>query len=127
MEETVEYVRNLCQSDKLPIMFIAKNGDEIVGAVAVAMSDLNVRPDLYPNIINLYVKPEYRSMGIGTKLLSEICKATFNFTNWCNRIYLYTDIKGLYEKLGWTNAGNIDTVHLQPRIQTLYYIDRPEK
>lgn len=107
-------------------MVVAELDNMIVGAVAIATSDLHVRPDIYPDIINLYVWPEYRNQGIGRQLLDKACEILFKITDY-DSIFLYTELDELYEKFGWKFDGKIDTVYLAPRLQNLYHKDRPQE
>jgi predicted N-acetyltransferase YhbS len=70
-----------------------------VGTVALLRADLFSRQDLYPWMADLYVPPGHRDRGIGSALqdfvLEEAKKHGFD------RIYLYTPLKGYYEKKGW--------------------------
>lgn len=117
-EESLFYVRSLCQENKLPILVVAENETELMGVCAISLSDLNVRQDLYPDIINLYVKEKYRGHRLSEKLLnfigSEVKKLGYS------TVYLYTEFDNLYDKLGWKYIGKVDTVHLKPRFQNLY-------
>jgi predicted N-acetyltransferase YhbS len=70
-----------------------------VGTVALLRADLFSRQDLYPWMADLYVPPEHRCECIGSSLqdfvLAEAKRQGFD------KIYLYTPLKGYYEKKGW--------------------------
>lgn len=115
-----EYMKHSFNKDKLPITIVAFNEkDEEVAMCNVTMHDLEVRPDIYPYIANLYVQEEYRGNGLVklllTKALSEARKLGVQ------ELYIFTKHCGLYEKYGWEFVGEIDTF-LSPRIQRLYKI-----
>lgn len=84
--------------------------------------DLEVRPDIYPWLANLYVDEEYRNKGIARILLekvNEIAKTSVDF----DELYLFTKHIGLYEKFGWKYISELDTHIENPRMQRLYKLD----
>lgn len=88
-----------CQKDDFPLVFVAFIEGTPVGTVALLRADLFSRQDLYPWMADLYVPPGHRNRGIGSALqdfvLAEARKRGFP------EIYLYTPLKGYYEKMGW--------------------------
>ncbi len=88
-----------CQKDDFPLMYVAFIDGTPAGTVSLLRADLFSRQDLYPWMADLFVPPEYRSRGIGSALqdfvLAEAKKLGFD------KIYLYTPLKGYYEKKGW--------------------------
>jgi GNAT superfamily N-acetyltransferase len=67
-------------------------------------ADLFSRQDLYPWLGDLYVRPEYRSHGLGSALqdfaLAEAKKRGYR------EIYLYSGLTGYYERNGWEYMGD---------------------
>lgn len=88
-----------CQKDDFPLMYVAFIDGTPAGTVSLLRADLFSRQDLYPWMADLFVPPEYRSRGIGSALqdfvLAEAKRLGFD------EIYLYTPLKGYYEKKGW--------------------------
>jgi GNAT superfamily N-acetyltransferase len=88
-----------CIKGDFPMVYVALMDGEPVGTVALLRADLFSRQDLYPWMADLYVPPEHRGKGIGSALqdfaLTEAMKYGFE------KIYLYTPLKGYYEKKGW--------------------------
>lgn len=108
--------------DRLPKTFGLFHNGRIIGMFQFTYEDLEVRPDIYPWLANLYVDEEYRNKGIGRILLekvNEISKTSLNF----NELYLFTKHIGLYEKFGWVYISDLDTYTKNPRIQRLYKLD----
>lgn len=62
------------------------------------MNDLCARQDLFPWMATLYVKENFRSMGIG-KLLQKKCIEKAKKMNYKN-LYLITEHENYYEKTG---------------------------
>lgn len=108
--------------DRLPKTFGLFHNGRIIGMFQFTYEDLEVRPDIYPWLANLYVDEEYRNKGIGRILLekvNEISKTSLNF----NELYLFTKHIGLYEKFGWVYISDLDTYTKNPRIQKLYKLN----
>lgn len=108
--------------DRSPKIFGLFHNGRIIGMFQFTYEDLEVRPDIYPWLANLYVDEEYRNKGIGRILLekvNEISKTSLNF----NELYLFTKHIGLYEKFGWVYISDLDTYTKNPRIQRLYKLD----
>ena len=85
---------------KLPITFVAIENGVLLGTVGIWRGDLLSRQDLCPWLSALVVNPVYRKSGIGQVLqkhVLEYCKSLGY-----KELYLYTDLKGYYEKSGWT-------------------------
>lgn len=65
-----EILRSATSGSGLPITLVALEGDEALGSVNLAESDLPVREQLTPWLGQLYVFPEARNRGIGGVALS---------------------------------------------------------
>lgn len=113
------YMGHSFQKDRLPKTYGLFHNGRIVGMFQFTYEDLEVRPDIYPWLANLYVDEKYRNKGIARILLQkvkEIAKSSTNF----NELYLFTKHIGLYEKFGWEYISELDTHIKTPRIQRLY-------
>lgn len=98
-EDIIYRSKHSLSYDEVPQMYIAKYKDEVIGVVSIWRNDLMSRQDLYPWMATLYIKPEYRNMGVGKKLQEkciEQCRK-MNFDN----LYLITDHDNYYERTGW--------------------------
>lgn len=100
LEAYVESIEEcLKKENPIPQWYLAIEGDRIVGGVGVIENDFHNRKDLSPNVCALYVEEEYRSRGIGGKLLDFVSKDMKEkgiFT-----LYLITDHTSFYERYGW--------------------------
>ena len=105
---------SLCK-DRLPRTYGLYLGERRM--YQFTMSDLFVRPDLYPWLANVYIEPDFRHAGYGRFLLGSIAENADGLD--ADALYLFTAHKGLYEKYGWEFVEEIDT-HLTPRLQRLY-------
>jgi predicted N-acetyltransferase YhbS len=87
----------------LPVTFIARDGDRLVGTVGLWRSDLLSRQDLTPWLAALYVDEAYRGRGIGQQLQAhgvEVARQSGFET-----LYLYATFRGYYERHGWEVMG----------------------
>jgi|SRR5271157_337699 len=102
-----EFYRSLVshsQADDIPMVLVAFMDGEPVGTVGLLRADLFSRQDLFPWMADLYVRPDHRSMGIGSALqdLTLMKAKSLGY----EAIYLYTPLVGYYEKKGWTYLGD---------------------
>lgn len=108
--------------NRLPKTYGIFDNGRIIGMFQFTYEDLEVRPDIYPWLANLYVEKECRNKGIARILLekvNEIAKIELEF----NELYLFTKHVGLYEKFGWKYISDLDTYIKTPKIQRLYKLD----
>lgn len=71
------------------------------GMVLLIHSDLDTHPHLSPWLASLYVAPEFRSLGVGRRLVKAIEQVAFELKH--GQIYLYTYHASFYEQIGWSN------------------------
>lgn len=96
-------VEHSLDKNALPLMFVALDGDRLVGTVGLWRCDLISRQDLFPWLAALYVDESYRNRRLGTALQRHVLEH-------CRRagyrdLYLYTGLNGYYEKQGWNYIG----------------------
>lgn len=121
IEWVTHYMKYSFNKNKLPLTIVVFNEqNEEVAMCQVTMHDLDVRPDIYPYIANLYVQENYRGNGLVKVLLDKALSEAKKLG--ITELYIYTQHIGLYEKYGWKFIGEIDT-YLSPRIQRLYKIE----
>lgn len=102
-----EFYRSLVAHGKdndIPMVYVAFLDGAPAGAVALLRADLFSRQDLFPWMADLFVLPEYRSRGIGSSLQDFIIEKAKALGY--REIYLYTPLKGYYEKKGWKYMGD---------------------
>lgn len=99
LEDIIYRSKYSIKKDDIPMMFIAKCQNEVVGVVSLWRNDLLSRQDLFPWMATLYIKENYRNMGIGKKLqfkcIEEAKKMGYE------KLYLITEHENYYEKNGW--------------------------
>lgn len=88
----------------IPISWVALVGRTPAGSVALINSDMVTHPELPPWLSGLFVLPEQRNRGIGSRL-------TAHCEQWAarrgvQRVYLYTETAApLYAERGWSVLG----------------------
>jgi predicted N-acetyltransferase YhbS len=87
--------------DRLPIAWVAHEGDLALGTAALRKDDLEGREDLGPWLGGVYVEPAHRGRGVAAELCRVVeAKA---YAQGVPRLYLFTHgQESLYGRLGWT-------------------------
>jgi GNAT superfamily N-acetyltransferase len=103
------------QRDRVPLGYVALDGESPVGSAELIEHDLASRRDLSPWLAGVYVHPAYRHLGLGRRLVRTIegVAGDLGFP----RIYCFTETAAaFYEGMGWRwYAGDL----LQGRAVTL--------
>lgn len=86
--------------NKIPMTFVAFHNENPIGTVSLWQNDLKSRQDLTPWLSALYVDKKYRKKGVGKKLIEVAIKEARKIGH--DSLYLITDHRGYYEKLGWS-------------------------
>lgn len=104
VETRTKKLRTDLRRDRVPIMFVALDGNVPLGTSALSASDMTTHPELTPWLANIYVAPAARGRGIAKALVLYAMQQAMAFGHL--RLYLYTHTaRGLYEKLGWQEIG----------------------
>lgn len=96
-------------------MFVAVDGNKIVGHASVMKSDYYPLPDIFPWITTVFVTEEYRGMGICGMMIDYINQYVTELG--FSRTYIASEHFGIYEKYGYEYLKDIvnyggDTDHL---------------
>lgn len=123
-EKMLTYLKHLaCGGPGLPQFYILVEQERTVGAFQLSMSDIDVRPDLYPWLTNVYVEADSRGRGYLNGIMQTV-KAVMERLG-LPRIYLYTYHNGLYERYGFRLITEFQTFITPDDIQRLYVLERP--
>jgi GNAT superfamily N-acetyltransferase len=84
----------------IPETFVALEGDRLVGTASLVTHDMSIRLGLSPWLSAVYVPPEFRNRGIGSKLVRRAMQEAEILG--VEQLYLFTpDRMRFYTRLGW--------------------------
>ncbi len=108
---------SICTS-RIPQTYLAKKAGILVGMFQISVHDLDCRPDLYPWLCNVYVAEEYRGQGVFSQMMRFLpkCLQTLGI----QKLFLFTEHDGLYERYGWDFEEKIETFLPDAHWQRLY-------
>jgi len=85
---------------KIPTSFVAISGENPIGFACLVHQDMETHKHLTPWLAGVYVIPEQRRQGIGTRLVLHAMAEAKELS--ITTLYLFTpDKKSFYERLGW--------------------------
>ncbi len=101
VEMRIARLQTHLQPNQIPTTFIAFCDDQLVGCASLVIHDMSARADLSPWLASVYVRPDYRSQGIGSALVRRVETEARRLG--VGTLYLYTpDREAFYAQLGWT-------------------------
>lgn len=104
LEHRIERMQAYLSDKFVPSTFIYKHEGRLAGSAAIIESDMDTRPELTPWLASVYVAPEFRRQGIGSKLVEHVMRQAK--AAGIAKLYLFTpDQADFYKKLGWTAMG----------------------
>ncbi|MCH5279048.1 MAG: GNAT family N-acetyltransferase [Christensenellaceae bacterium] len=121
LDEVKCYMAHSLNDVRFPQTYGLFLDNEIIGMYQFTYSDLDIRPDIYPWLANVFIREDYRGNGY-MKLLIDSAKENA-VKSGLTELYLFTEHIGLYEKYGFVFAEEIDTFKKTPRIQRLYRLN----
>lgn len=94
--------------DKVPLMLLAIDRDDVVGAVELKYREMDIYPDKEHWLGGLFVEPKYRGAAVGKQLIQQIIKLAGELG--INKLHLQTERLdgGVYARLGWRPIEQID-------------------
>lgn len=103
---------------QIPEAFVALLNGKIVGTASLVSHDLPSRKDLTPWLAAVYVKPEARDRGIGSRLVRAVMDEVAQLELPC--FYLITpDRSEFYARLGWQEIDK--TEYRAERVSIMVY------
>lgn len=118
-EEVEAIIKNSFNKNKLPQTYGMYLNDKLIGMYQFSLIDLEVKPNCYPWLCNVYIDNNYRNKGYSKILLNTVKDNLVNNTNY-QELYLYTKEVNLYEKYGFKYLEDINTFRCHPQVQRLY-------
>jgi GNAT superfamily N-acetyltransferase len=84
--------------------FIAVDAGRAVGVVQLHEFEIDAIRDRSPWVCGMVVRPEYRGMGVGRRLIAAL--EQFAAANAISQLWVFTeDAAGFYERCGWLRHG----------------------
>ena len=99
IEKRIENMQSFLNDDFIPSTFIALEND-LLGSAAIVAQDMDTKQELSPWLASVFVSPENRSRGIGSKLVIQVMNYTRDAG--IKTLFLFTpDKESFYKRLGW--------------------------
>lgn len=98
---TEEAVQRALNRDRIPLVVLAIENEEVVGAAELKFREMDIYPDRTHWLGGVFVAPEHRGKRIGSRLAERIAEIARSFE--VETLYLQTERLdgGLYAHLGW--------------------------
>lgn len=88
------------QDGLVPSTFVYEQRGQPVGSAAIVASDMDERPQWSPWLASVFVVPEFRRQGIGSRLVRHVMAQAAAAGH--RHLYLFTpDQAAFYQNLGW--------------------------
>jgi len=99
LAQRVEKMQAHLNDDFIPGTFVARD-KTVLGSASILTNDMESRPQLSPWLASVFVAPQHRNRGIGSRLVQHLMAQAKN--QGITTLYLFTpDKTGFYKKLGW--------------------------
>lgn len=101
VRKTKKILKKFLNRDRIPLIILAVERDEVVGAVQLKYYEMDIYPNKEHWIGGVYVSKNHRNRKIAEKLLKKAEEAARSFQ--IDTLYLQTQKLdgGLYKRLGW--------------------------
>lgn len=104
LEKRIARMRACLNDALIPGIFIAKEGEQLLGSAAIVEHDMDTHRELTPWLASVFVAPAYRRRGVGTALVRHVMQQAQ--AAGIPVLYLFTpDQEAFYRKLGWQTLG----------------------
>jgi len=99
LAQRIAYMQSYLSNELVPSTFIAK-GNGLMGSAAIVANDMETKPELTPWLASVFVAPECRNQGIGSRLVTHVMQQARAAA--ISRLFLFTpDRVSFYRRLGW--------------------------
>lgn len=86
--------------DDLPLTWVASAGGVLLGSASLVVSDMDTRPSLTPWLASVFVSPDHRGQGLGSRLVEHVVREAEGRK--FAQLFLFTpDRESFYQRLGW--------------------------
>lgn len=121
LTKITEKLHEYLNSDKIPLIVLAMDEGEILGASQLKYREMDIYPDKEHWLGGVYVSNTHRGKGIAEAIISKIIAISTELG--VNKLYLQTERLdgGLYKHLGWqpieqVNYRGVDVVVMEKDI-----------
>jgi GNAT superfamily N-acetyltransferase len=102
-ERRLNLLRARANHRSAPTLFVALDGERLLGSATLAEHDMETRLNLTPWMVDVFVAPEFRRRGIASALVKRVVHEAAELG--VAELYLYTTgpwREQLYAGLGWS-------------------------
>ncbi|WP_394211331.1 GNAT family N-acetyltransferase [Enterovibrio calviensis] len=121
LEDFTNKLSDYLNTDKIPLLVLAMDGDIAVGAAHLRFHEMSIYPDKEHWLGGVYVDIPYRGKHIASALVTMIEEIAL--TNGVQQLHLQTEQLdgGLYAKLGWQEIEQVESrgVDVSVRVKSL--------
>ena len=100
LNDRVTSMQQYLDNNLIPSTYVAMEDGSLLGSAALIKHDMDTRLHLTPWLASVYVAPQFRKKGIGSRLVTHVTDEAkkAGITN----LYLFTpDQEDFYKRLGW--------------------------
>lgn len=120
LENRIEKYYKYLGEALIPSTYVACENSTVMGSASIVKHDMKTRMEYSPWLASVYVHPEHRCKGIGSRLVSYVMATAEK--NGLESLYLFTpDKEKFYKRLGWTTIHNESYNNTQVSIMTLRF------
>jgi len=100
LESLEEKFRGNMKRKEVPLTLLAMEADHPLGTASLVVHDMKIHRELSPWLAGVYVLPDHRGRGIGSKLVKTIELLAANLD--VEKLYLFTpDRESFYTHMSW--------------------------
>ncbi len=108
LEEDIQRLQIYLNKDKVPLMLLAIEDGELLGAAQLKFHEMCIYPEKEHWVGGVYVAEKHRGKGIARQILSELIVTAKSLK--VEILYLQTENLdgGLYRRMGWTPVEQVN-------------------
>ncbi len=104
----------------IPRTYVVLENSSVIGSASIVKNDMKTRMEYSPWLASVYVRPEHRDKGIGSKMVCHVMSVAEK--NDFESLYLFTpDKESFYERLCWLTIHNEAFSNTQVSVMTLKF------
>jgi len=101
IEKALQNLQTYLNTDKIPLMVIAKNEQEILGTAQLKYREMSIYPEKEHWLGGVYVSKDHRGKRVAEKIILEVISIAKKLA--VQKLFLQTEnlSGGLYARMGW--------------------------